>query len=1344
MKPEKFDGRSSFETFMCMFENCARYNKWNSRDKAAHLRWSLTGTAAQLLWNTESLSYENLVEKLRDRFGGKGMEERFQTELRCRRRAKGESLRELAQDIRRLMALAYPGEKSSLGEHIARDAFLSALDDADFELKIREREPADLDSAVKIAQRYEVFKAATEASSSNRHRVSRRVTEEPRTASDLTDLEVRMTNLEAELKKKQSQPAAATPVTKPRDRVSKTQQREERRDNQRQNRAVSSDEDVKWKELIMKKLEALEATRTVTQSQAAPTPVHGNGVNFSYNENRQQPMVAGPPIPVVSQPTVGRQPNVSSVTCWNCGQQGHVSRNCTSPRTYVRGSPAVQHGRPTTAPQPYLQPVETADVLHVSGAMQDGHVQDRCATYLHARVGSCECDCLLDTGSETSLIPSQLVDQACIVRTSQTLKAANGTPITVLGKATLPLRVGNVDTEVTGLVSDHVAEVMLGIEWITANGAIWDFTKSSIWIGGEQHRLRSRNNAKTWIRRVYLQEDVQIPPRAETNLITKVAIRGRPDCLGDVQWSTESTQLAAGVRVARTLIPTDRFAGVPVRAVNLLSEPITIKAGTLVADLHPVSVVHETEQRIVSAGDRDGLKRDVAFRHQEQNQGREIAQKLIDQVHGSVSESTMIALHDLLMQHADVFSQSENDLGCTTMMTHSIDTGSARPVRQQLRRYPPAHLEAISKHVDDMLRQGVIEPASSPWASNVVLVRKKDGSYRCCIDYRQLNLVTRRDAYPLPRIDACLDALGGAKWFSTFDLRSSYHQVPMNPEDQDKTAFICHRGMFRFKSMPFGLVNAGATFQRLMDVAMAGLHLNICLVYLDDIIVFSETEEEHLERVKKVLERIRVAGLKLKPEKCTLMQKSVSFLGHVVSGDGISTDPEKIRAVTEWPTPSRVKDVRSFLGLASYYRRFVRGFATLASPLHNLMKKGVHFEWTEEADAAFQALKAALTSPPILAMPTDAGQLVLDTDASDVAIGAVLSQKQEGVERVIAYASRSLDKRERNYCVTRKELLAVVHFMKYFRQYLLGREFKVRTDHAALSWLRHTPEPIGQQARWLEQMEEFSFTVEHRPGSRHSNADAMSRRPCPKDSCACNLTSNGDARDNRHVAPTFGGPADHPTELLQGSHNVIYDDEDVIAQPSTKVSQKIRRTSDADITPISRTTSRQHQPHQFVVRAEVHATEHEFDEISSNNSVEQPVVISVPTDQVACRAVTRTSANASTVKDTAIMTDELQENGQLSEHDSPINANLPWSLDGLRAAQREDADIGFVIQLLQNHEAKPDWETVALQSKDVKTLWSMWPRLAVRDGLLKRRYEDVNSREERWQVVCRKHCEQSS
>jgi hypothetical protein len=210
--------------------------------------------------------------------------------------------------------------------------------------------------------------------------------------------------------------------------------------------------------------------------------------------------------------------------------------------------------------------------------------------------------------------------------------------------------------------------------------------------------------------------------------------------------------------------------------------------------------------------------------------------------------------------------------------------------------------------------------------TNVVLVRKKDGSYRCCIDYRQINTVTRQDAYPLPRIDVCLDVMAKAKWFSTFDLRSSYHQVSINANDRDNTAFICPRGMFRFRTMPFGLCNAGASFQRLMDFFLCGLHPEICLVYLDDIIVFSESLNDHLQRLSTVLCRMQTAGLKLKPEKCFLMQKSASFLDHVISEEEIAIDPEKTRAVNEWPVPTCTRDVRAFLGLAGYYRCYVRDF----------------------------------------------------------------------------------------------------------------------------------------------------------------------------------------------------------------------------------------------------------------------------------------------------------------------------------------------------------------------------------------------------------------------------------
>ena len=296
--------------------------------------------------------------------------------------------------------------------------------------------------------------------------------------------------------------------------------------------------------------------------------------------------------------------------------------------------------------------------------------------------------------------------------------------------------------------------------------------------------------------------------------------------------------------------------------------------------------------------------------------------------------------------------------------------------------------------------------------------------------------------------------------------------------------------------MPFGLTNAPATLERMMERVLSGLHWETCLIYLNNVIVFGRTFEEHIVRLHQVLTRLRDANLKLSSSKCKLYLHQVEYLGHSVSANGMATDPKKVEAIGKWPTPKSAKEVRRFDCLCSYYRRFVRGFADIAPPLHKATEADTPFRWTEECEAAFQMLKRALTSPPILAYPDDDGNFILETDASGFGIGAVLSQIQSGNERIIGYYSRVLTKPEQQYCVTRRELLAVVCAVKHFHHYVYGRHFLVRTHYGSLRWLLGFKNPKGQIWRWLQVLGIYDFEIQHRPGSQHRNADGLSQRPC--------------------------------------------------------------------------------------------------------------------------------------------------------------------------------------------------------------------------------------------------------
>ena len=463
-------------------------------------------------------------------------------------------------------------------------------------------------------------------------------------------------------------------------------------------------------------------------------------------------------------------------------------------------------------------------------------------------------------------------------------------------------------------------------------------------------------------------------------------------------------------------------------------------------------------------------------------------------------EKQMLA--DVLRQHESAFAKSPTDLGRCSVLKHMIDTGGAAPIRQPMRRTPQGFEHEEEKHLREQLEAGVIRPSNSPWSSPIVLVRKKDGGVRWCVDYRRLNDVTVKDAYPLPRIDTCLDQLSSAKIFSTLDLQAGYWQLDLEESSKAKTAFISKYGLYEYNTLPFGLCGAPSTFQRCMEIILRPLQWESILIYLDDIIILGSNFDEHLSRLKEVLSRISDAGLKLKPVKCELFRTRVLFLGHEVSQDGIRTNPKLIDSVRNWKEPTSVKGIQQFVGLCNYYRQFIRDFSERAAPLTCLTRKGVPFVWDERCQFAFQDLKQALCDSPVLAYPrNNSSEYILDTDASDVGVGGILSQVQDGKERVVAFASKKLNRAQQRYSVTRRELLAAVTFTHHFRHYLLGRKFLLRTDHGSLRWLFNFKDPVGQVARWLEALSQYTFDIQHRPGRNHQNADSMSRKDYEDSGC---------------------------------------------------------------------------------------------------------------------------------------------------------------------------------------------------------------------------------------------------
>jgi len=449
-------------------------------------------------------------------------------------------------------------------------------------------------------------------------------------------------------------------------------------------------------------------------------------------------------------------------------------------------------------------------------------------------------------------------------------------------------------------------------------------------------------------------------------------------------------------------------------------------------------------------------------------------------------------LREVILQYADIFRNKLGWPGQAKILPCHINTGDHPPIRKRVRRMAPVEQEVVEKHVQEMLADGVIRPSESPWASPVVLVSKKDGTTRFCIDYRALNEVTKKDVYTLPRIDEVLDALGNSSYRTTLDLVSGYWQTPVVEADKEKTAFVTRSGLYEFQVMPFGLTGAPPLFQRNMDQVLKGLTWKCCLVYIDDIVVYSRTFEQHLQDLKAVFERLRAVSLRVKLSKARFCLEKLEVLGHVVTNEGILPAPHVLAKVVAAKPPCNVTEVRAFLGLVGYYRNFIDQFAKLAEPITALTRANTPFVWSRQCQDAYDELKERLVTEPILAFPNFTKPFILHTDASDVAIGAVLAQRdEEGREKVIGYASKSMSPAERRYTVSERECLAVVHWVKAYRPYLYGSKFEVVTDHQALQWLFKMKDSSSRLTRWSLKLQEYDFTIVHRAGRRHANADAM-------------------------------------------------------------------------------------------------------------------------------------------------------------------------------------------------------------------------------------------------------------
>lgn len=781
----------------------------------------------------------------------------------------------------------------------------------------------------------------------------------------------------------------------------------------------------------------------------------------------------------------------AAVTCYRCERKGHYSPDCRA-KTKPDGSPCnntktksknsinvVQDQqsneedeiKPTISGETVVQQaytVRSAGQHHICSLETENLPQAENKLIVQGiLVNGMQINGIIDTGASMSVIHEDIVktNKWIVKPTQEALTSASKSEVMVVGEilARIELHLEGKMRATTHrllVVRDLCAPMLFGIELQRA-------LELNIDVSSKKPLTFKRGAVQSGIRTT---QQVTIPPRSLKVIEAEVSTSART--------------------IATLPFGFDRS----IMVANAVSEVKNGKVCLLVANIDTVGIAFNKWHRIASFEPITNTKDEKIMQSincviQLSNTNETV------RVGEQLSSAQRQELNKLLADYTDVFSIN-NSLGKTDLMEHQIELiPGAKPFVEPMRRHPKAHNEETNRQVKTMLKQGVIEESQSPWASEYVIVKKKTGDYRLCIDFRRLNALTKKNCYPLPNIEQCIESLAGKRFFTQLDFASGYWQMPMASSSKELTAFRTTEGLYQFKRMPFGLTNAPASFQKLINALFTGLKGLNLQVFLDDICLASDTWAEHLTLIKKVLEVIRKSKLKLKGSKCVFGAASVTFLGHRLSKEGVHQDPKKLKALLELEAPRDQKGVRSILGAFGYYRRFVENYAIISEPLTNLTQKQTKFVWTEKEQAAFETIKRELARNATLRFCNDQDPLLVKTDASITGVAGMLLQQQDGEWRLICCCSRKLSSAETRYGITELEALAIIYTVNKFRYFLLGRKFQIMTDHCALCALNTKKLKNRRIERWMLLLSEFDYKIVYTKGSLHRDVDCLSRAP---------------------------------------------------------------------------------------------------------------------------------------------------------------------------------------------------------------------------------------------------------